>query len=234
MRVKQYVLLFMIILITVSMSFSDDGLMTGTVKQLQKAGQYTYLTLDQKGTEVWVATTSSNVMIGDVIDYSEALLMENFEAKSLKKTLDKIYFTGGVKIISGPSLSKDASLPDDNVHKNIQTENIQATAPEKGEITRAENGNTIEEIYTKLNELNGKHIIVRARVMKVSKNILGTNWITLQDGTGSAPDNTIIALSSDIVGIADTVTVKGTVKADINLGSGYTYKAVIDKASLVK
>ena len=36
----------------VSTGFADDILMTGTVKHTQKAGRYTYLTLDQKGKEV--------------------------------------------------------------------------------------------------------------------------------------------------------------------------------------
>ncbi len=218
----------------VSAGFADDTLKTGTVKHMQQAGRYTYLTLDQKGTEVWVATTSTNVAVDDVIDYSEALLIENFEAKSLNKTFDQIYFTGGVKIVGGPSFSKDVSLPDDNVHKKIQKENTTVTAPAKGEIPRAEKGDTIEEIYSKIDMLEGKKVTVRARVMKVNKNILGTNWITLQDGTGSAPDNMLIALSSDIAGIADTITVSGTIKTGINLGAGYKFKVVIDEASIIK
>lgn len=218
----------------VSTGFSDDTLKTGTVKHTQKAGRYLYLTLDQNGNEVWVATTSTNVLVGDVIDYSEALLIENFEAKSLNKTFDKIYFTGGVKIVGGPSLSKDVSLPDDNVHKKIKKEDIMVTTPVKGEIPRAENGITIEEIYSKLDVLEGKKVVVRARVMKVNKNILGTNWITIQDGTGSAPEDMLIALSSDIAGIADTITISGTIKTGINLGAGYKFKVVIDEASVIK
>jgi len=218
----------------VSTGSADDILMTGTVKHTQKAGKYTYLTLDQKGKEVWVATTSSHVLVGDEIDYSEALRVENFEAKSLNRTFDEIYFTGGVKIVGGPSLSKDVSLPDDDVHKAIQKEKITATAPAKGEIPRVESGITIEEIYSKLDNLEGEKVILRGKVMKVNKNILGTNWITLQDGTGNAPDNAIIVLSSDLAGIADTITVKGTIKTGINLGAGYKFKVVIDEASLIK
>ena len=219
---------------TVLTVYADDILMTGTVTHTKKAGKYTYLTLDQKGKEVWVATTSTHVLVGDVIDYSEALLIENFEAKSFNRTFDKIYFTGGVKIVGGPSLSKDVSLPDDNVHKAIQKENITVTAPAKGEIPKAENGITIEEIYSKLDVLEGKKVVVRARVMKVNKNILGTNWITIQDGTGSAPEDMLIALSSDIAGIADTITISGTIKTGINLGAGYKFKVVIDEASIIK
>jgi len=219
---------------TVLTVYADDILMTGTVTHTKKAGKYTYLTLDQKGKEVWVATTSTHVLVGDVIDYSEALLIENFEAKSFNRTFDKIYFTEGVKIVDGPSLSKDVSLPDDNVHKAIQKENITVTAPAKGEIPKAENGITIEEIYSKLDVLEGKKVVVRARVMKVNKNILGTNWITIQDGTGSAPEDMLIALSSDIAGIADTITISGTIKTGINLGAGYKFKVVIDEASVIK
>ncbi len=234
MKIKKLLIILTCLIITVSMSIADDSAKTGTVKQMQKAGQYTYLTLEQNGKEIWVATTSTYVLIGDIIDYSEALLMEEFKAPSLKRTFDKIYFTGGVKIIGGPSFSSEASMPDDDVHKKVQGENITAVVPVKGEIPKAENGITIEEIYAKLDELQGAKVIVRAKVMKVNKNILGTNWITIQDGTGSFPDNRLIALSTDIAGITETITVKGTIKTDINLGSGYKFKVVIDEASLVK
>ncbi len=227
-------LIFFVLMATVLPGIADDILMTGTVQHIQKAGKYTYLQLDQKGKEVWVATTSSHVLVGDEIDYSEALLIENFDAKSLNRKMDKIYFTGGVRIVGGPSISKDAHLPDDEVHNKKQKDKITATAPAKGEIPRAENGITIEEIYLKLDNLEGKKVNVRARVMKVNRNILGTNWITLQDGTGNAPDNKLIALSSDIAGIAETITVTGTVKTDINLGAGYKFRVVIHEASLIK
>ena len=67
--------------------------------------------------------------------------------------------------------------------------------------------------------------------MKVSLNIVGKNWITLQDGTGTAPDNRLIATSSEVVSVGDLVTVKGVVHTNVDLGSGYTYSVLLEEAT---
>ena len=70
--------------------------------------------------------------------------------------------------------------------------------------------------------------------MKVSKNILGKNWITLQDGTGTAPENTLLATSAELAEIGDLVTAKGMVNIDVDLGSGYKYKVVLEETTFSK
>ena len=70
--------------------------------------------------------------------------------------------------------------------------------------------------------------------MKVSKNILGKNWITLQDGTGTAPENKLLATSAELVEIGDMVTATGTVNTDVDLGSGYKYKVVLEETTFAK
>jgi len=35
---------------------------------------------------------------------------------------------------------------------------------------------------------------------------MGKNWITLQDGTGTAPNNRLIATSLELVGVGDLVS----------------------------
>lgn len=67
--------------------------------------------------------------------------------------------------------------------------------------------------------------------MKVSTNIMGKNWITLQDGTGIAPNNRLIATSVEVVGIGDLVVAKGVVHTNVDLGSGYNYSVLIEEAT---
>ena len=67
--------------------------------------------------------------------------------------------------------------------------------------------------------------------MKISQNIQGKNWITLQDGTGTKPDNKLLATSSEIVSPGDLVVVSGILKTDIDIGSGYKYKILLENAA---
>ena len=64
-----------------------------------------------------------------------------------------------------------------------------------------------------------------------ANNILKMNWITLQDGTGTPPYDKIIFITNKIPRINDTLTVKGTVKTDVNLGGNYKYKVLLEKVS---
>jgi hypothetical protein len=72
--------------------------------------------------------------------------------------------------------------------------------------------------------------------VKVTSGILGKNWIHLQDGSGSAASGTndVLITSKEIAAVGDVVTAKGTVRTDVNLGSGYNYTILIEDAELRK
>ena len=105
----------------------------------------------------------------------------------------------------------------------------------KVEKAPGENSYTVAEIYSKAEELNGKAVVVRGKVVKVSPNIMGRNWIHIQDGTGSADDPThdlVITTSQEPEADWDIITMEGVVTADKDFGSGYSYKVIIEEASL--
>jgi hypothetical protein len=74
-------------------------------------------------------------------------------------------------------------------------------------------------------------VSLNARVIKVNKNIMGKNWVTLQDGTGTEPDHKLLATSQQMVAPGDLVVAKGKVTRDVDLGYGYTYKVLLEEAS---
>ena len=104
-------------------------------------------------------------------------------------------------------------------------------APVAGEVTPLNEGKTVADIYAESAQLNNQFVSLKARVIKVSKNIVGKNWITLQDGTGTEPDNKILATSQELATPGDTVIAKGIVRTDLDLGSGYKYKVVLEEVS---
>jgi hypothetical protein len=60
---------------------------------------------------------------------------------------------------------------------------------------------------------------------------MGKNWITLQDGTGSDPDNKILATSQESVAPGALVVARGTVVTDVDLGYGYQYKVLLEEVT---
>ena len=103
-----------------------------------------------------------------------------------------------------------------------------------GEITPLKDGKTVAAIFAESADLNEQVISLKARVIKINKAIMGRNWITLQDGTGTEPDNKILATSQEVVSPGDVVIAKGTVVTDMDLGYGYKYKVLLEEATFTK
>ncbi len=96
------------------------------------------------------------------------------------------------------------------------------------------NAYTVAEIYQKTAALNGKTVIVKGKVVKVSAGIMGMNWIHLQDGTGDPKNGShnLVATSDDLPAKGDVVTMKGTITKDKDFGSGYKYSVIMEKGSV--
>ena len=104
-------------------------------------------------------------------------------------------------------------------------------APAPGDIQALKEGKTVNALFTEAADLDGQVISLNARVMKVNANIMGKNWITLQDGTGSDPDNRILATSQESVTPGALVVARGTVVTDVDLGYGYQYKVLLEEVT---
>jgi threonine 3-dehydrogenase len=84
-------------------------------------------------------------------------------------------------------------------------------------------------------DLKDKTIAVRGKVVKASPNILGRNWVHIQDGTGEGTEvGRIVFTSSELPKVGDIVTAKGVVNVDKDFGSGYSYKIIIENATFSK
>jgi len=79
--------------------------------------------------------------------------------------------------------------------------------------------------------LEGQPVRLRARVTKVSANIMERNWITLQDGSGANPEEKLIATSTQFVKAGDVVIARGTLRSNVDIGSGYRYDVLLEDAS---
>lgn len=190
---------------------------------------YTYLRLKTKDGETWAAVGKAPVKIGAEVTIENAMVMNNFESKSLKKTFPKIIFgTLGGAGRSAPGAGGDLAAAHSGVAKTTDTGVINVSK------ASGANARTVAEVVTKRVELKDKPVLVRGKVVKYNPAIMGKNWIHLRDGSGSAADNTndVLVTTTDQAKTGEVVTAKGVVRTDKDFGSGYSYKVLVEEATL--
>ena len=228
MKFLKTLLIASALLVCTSVTFANDqGAGSGTVAETMTSGGYIYVRLEED--DAWLASTPMSLAVGDKVEYSSGLIMENFTSSSLNRTFDSIRFVEKLRVAG--QLDADAHTAAAASEMGGFAKSATAEAPDAGEIAPLEGGKTIADVYADLEQLKDQQIALRARVMKVSKNIMGKNWITLQDGTGTAPNNRLIATSSEVITVGDLVTVKGVVHTNVDLGSGYNYTVLLEEAT---
>jgi hypothetical protein len=206
---------------------AQASLLTGEVLEVKDVDAYTYLRLKTKDGETWAAVTKAPIKKGAQVAIANPMVIQNFESKSLKKKFEQIVFGNVVDPNAKPVAMQ-------------QTPHIGARAADKpiAKIAKASgpNAKTVEEVISEMARLKDKPVVLRAQVVKVTSGILGKNWIHLQDGSGSAASGTndVLITCKEIAAVGDVVTAKGTVRTDVNLGSGYNYTILIEDAELRK
>ena len=203
----------------------------GKVLEVKDVESYTYLRLKTKDGEIWAAVGKAPVKVGSEVTIENASMMYNFESKTLKKKFDQIVFGSlGGSGAAPHAPGNDMATAHAGVGKTADVGDVKvakATGPD---------ARTVAEVVAKRNDLKDKTVVVRGKVVKFTPEVMGKNWIHLRDGTGAAGDgsNDIVVTTKDETQLGAVVLVKGIVHTDKDLGSGYTYKVLIEEATLQK
>ncbi len=206
---------------------------TGSVVETMNAGNYTYVRVDTGKEEIWAAATRFDVAVGDTVVVPLEMPMQDFYSESLDRTFPVVYFTSRIlrEGETDPSAMPAGHPP--VTGETIPAHDSSAQAPEP--VEPAEGGVTVGQIWSETAKLADTSITVRGRVVKFNGGILGTNWIHLQDGTGSAIDGThdLTVTTLGTASVGDVITAKGTLVTDKDFGAGYTYAVLLENAELI-
>jgi hypothetical protein len=206
---------------------SPSAVVAGEVLEVRNVESYTYLRLKTVDGEIWAAVARAPVKKGARVTIENVMVMDNFESKSLKRKFDKVAFgsLGGTAAGGAGSAMNAAHSGASRAEAVSDVRVAKASGPE---------ARTVAEVITNSTELKDKMVQVRGKVVKFNPSIMGRNWIHLRDGSGSAANNTndLLVTSQDQARVGDVVLVKGTVRADKDFGAGYSYKVLIEEASL--
>ncbi|MEW8658096.1 MAG: hypothetical protein AB2603_07160 [Candidatus Thiodiazotropha endolucinida] len=223
------------ILFAVSTAVADEeGSVSGTVSEVFDVGSYTYIQLSEQGT--WIASSHLPVVVGDTIEYRGGIEMRDFYSKALDRKFDSVIFVQAAKRVGESVKSSQHQVLKGEDHGKEQrhtqrSATVQAPAP--GEIPQLADGKAIADIMADAILLHEQSVSLRAKVVKVSPNIMGKNWITLQDGTGTPPNDKLIATSTELVSPGELVIANGVIRYNVDIGSGYTYKVLLEQTTFL-
>ena len=236
---------------------------TGKILETMDAAGYTYIKVATAGGEKWVAVNQTPVTVGEEVTYIDGMVMQEFFSKSLDRTFPEIVFSPGLvgkdstsqgmgqqtgsQVFSQPpgqagtaadSFSQALTSESGAASGGMTTGSQKAVVPFaeiKVEKAPGENSYSVAEIFSKAAELNGKTVVVRGKVMKVSPRIMGRNWIHIQDGTGNPAEKNhdlVITTSQEAGADWEIITMEGVLAANKDFGSGYSYAVIIEDAQI--
>ncbi|WP_309673436.1 hypothetical protein [Gemmatimonas sp.] len=205
--------------------------LSGTLVERIAVSPYVYLRLKTATGELWVAVLEAPLTVGAQVTVYNALPMEQFESKTLKRTFERIYFG---------SLEEPGALPTEMAGSAVEPNSAGAPPAPDAQVApvakaTGADARTIAELWTQKDRLANTVVSVRGTVVKYNAAVMGKNWIHLQDGSGDAAKGThdITVTTLDAVTVGATVTVTGTVRLNRDVGAGYTYAVLIEDAKLV-
>ncbi len=206
-----------------SSDLSDPGVHEVKVEEVIQVPGYTYLRVKENNVEQWLAVTTLEAKQGETYYYRDGFQMTNFNSKELNKTFDAITF---IETISSepPTSTKDKQT----VSPGSSKSNLKKIIVN---ITPADGGISISELYRNKENYAGKRLTIRGQVAKFTPDIMGKNWIHLQDGSEFNGSFDLAITSDKSVNVGDTVTFQGEITLNKDLGYGYFFDVLMENAS---
>jgi len=202
----------------------------GKVVETMEAGTYTYVRVASGDREIWAASSHFNVAVGEQVVVPLDMPMENFHSDTLNRDFEVIYFAGA--IAREGEMKPPVMPPGHPPISGAATAHGGAPVPA---VEPVPGGLTVAEIWAGRSRLAGSTVTVRGRVVKFNPGIMGTNWLHLQDGSGTPANGThdITITTPANAKVGDVVTATGAVAVDQDFGAGYTYPVIIREAAVV-
>jgi hypothetical protein len=208
---------------------------TGTVLETMNSGGYTYVQFDTGSEALWAAAPQFDVSVGDMVTVPQGMPMTDYHSKSLDRDFDVIYFVGAITTgdttLPPADANFDAAAAMQAAHPSPQVTVAEGDVDFAG-LAVPEGGHTVADIFSGKAELSGQKVSVRGKVVKFSPQIMGKNWLHLQDGTDHEGANDLTVTTASTAAKGDTVVVVGLVVTDKDFGAGYKYDVIIEDAEL--
>ncbi|WP_372771954.1 GW dipeptide domain-containing protein [Mangrovibacterium sp.] len=194
------------------------------VKKVLQANAYTYLQVAENDQEYWIAVEKMEPQLGGTYFFADAMEMKDFKSTDLDTVFSSVFF------VQKLSTSKAASSPAmANPHGSAQGRQS-VELDQSIQLEPVKGGITIGQLFASKAEYAGKEVLVRGKVTKVNNEIMGRNWVHIQDGTDADGSYDLTLTTDASIAVGDIVTMQGTVAVDKDFGAGYFYHVIVEGA----
>ncbi|WP_430932234.1 hypothetical protein [Saccharicrinis sp. 156] len=213
---------------TVTTITGDDKVFV--VQDVIQTSKYTYLHVEEDNTLRWVAVSKIQAMAGDRYYYDKVHTMTDFHSKELNRDFESVDFINHV-----------SKTPLSQVNPSVQANPapmMKAPHGHAGKVSPAQNLDisllksagelSIAQIFRNPQQFANKQIEIKGKVVKVNKNIMGRNWIHIQDGTSHNNNFDLTITSKQTPMVNQVVSFEGTVMLNKDFGSGYFYDVIVE------
>jgi len=176
---------------------------TVVVKEVIQTSGYTYLRVLEGDKEEWLAIVRRPVKVGQTYTFDQSGTMTDFASRELNRTFKEILLVAKLTLV---------------------TEQESATHPKK--IT------PIGKLLKNKNSYEGKLVKIKGKVTKYSADILGKNWIHIEDETDYSGKYDLSATINQEVKVGDTIIIEGKISLDKDFGSGYFFEILMEDAKI--
>jgi hypothetical protein len=195
---------------------------SGKIIELIQTSNYSYCLMEEGGSEYWIAISKEDLKEGQTLYYNYGLEMKDFKSKELNRSFPTIYFVQesssdpmGVKVALGHTQTK----PSETI-KNITV------------VETAKGGISIAELFANKEKYSGKKVRIRGKVVKFNPEIMGKNWMHIQDGTDFNGNFDLTVTTQQKVNVGAIVTMEGIISIDEDFGAGYSYDVIMEEAEI--
>jgi hypothetical protein len=241
----------------------DGVALQGKIIETMNSNGYTYLQLDASQGKVWVAIPETPVKMGQTVTCLPGMTMNNFTSKTLNRSFEAIVFSPGLDkgtpAAAAANGTETKGKEGTGFEAALRAEGSAAKGPQGADggatslgqstgsagavvpsaavnINKASGTNSfsVGECFEQGKELHGKTVRVRGKVMKISRMIMGKNWLHIQDGTGNPLKNQhdLVVTTTEDLAEGTVVTVEGLLSADRDFGAGYKYEVIVEDAKI--
>ncbi len=191
----------------------EKGEHTIIIEEVLHSGGYTYVKAREDGMLFWIAGPQTALQKNATLTLSAQMWMDNFKSSTLNKTFDAIMF-----------------VQEFEPAKRVKTE---TKLPHMEPLSSIKGSSSIKQLYADAKKLHGTSVTLHAKIVKISKGIMGKNWVHLIDGSSQTDDGVITATTTqESFAVDDLVLVTGTLTTDRDFGYGYFYPVIIEEASI--
>lgn len=191
------------------------------VMEVLNTEKYTYLNVDEEGTNFWIAIPKKEVQIGATYYYKGGLLKKNFESKEYNRVFETLYLVSDVipHPIDGSEFAA-GQVP------SQQSSDSQAPIS----VNSVEGSIKLSELFLNPDKYEGQIVQVSGKCVKVNPMIMGRNWVHIQDGSGDNLDLTVTTAVN--IPVDAIVTLTGIISLNKDFGAGYRYDVIMENATL--